>query len=459
MYLQPKWLHTSTCVYCLRRTTKTKQLSRLFSTTDSMSRQVRMRREMFQWLARVGRNLRDPLENSTNYLGAYSVSGNLRRVEERTVQHTRDVEKIRMQIKNNPALKEEKEEELRKLEEEYSVARQSLPPASRRDMMPFPANKDFISEPVLGPWLQNEIWKDITEKGFTIREVSSLRGVEMSRVAAVVRLLEVEKNWKKQGIETADVYAESVLELLPYTGRAQLLNWSESDEEALNEARINARSTCLREIREREEENARRERASLTLLPPAQPMMPDDLELKRRIIERRRRGPHESINDLPILKSTGAQLWLPVPESRRFTRADAAKAFDDRLQPAEKRIPHPELIQMHKHWLAGKSLDERTELQDRWSELERKKISQRQTKQALMEDSVKKITNKRGVVFRFQEIKVDNIGKDGRGPKGVGCRYGVPSMDRSKGHLKIPQHTLAPPRYMPKPKMKVSRQS
>ncbi|KAI0999654.1 hypothetical protein K3495_g8542 [Podosphaera aphanis] len=407
---------------------------------------------MFQWLSRIGQKFKEPMDDTPNYLGAYSPDGSLRRVVERVMTHRRQTERLRELIKKKPEKSEELLRELEEREKKFADERNTPPELTRRDMMPFPANKDFVSEPVLGPWLQNQIWEDVMLHGMTVREVSAQRGVEMSRVAAVVRLLEVERLWKEQGKEISSNYAETVLKMLPYTGRSDLLHWSEQDEAQLVEARIEARLAAEQEIKERKFENAQRAKEGLPLLPESEVKIPDDKELKLRIVEARRRAPHESINDLPILKSTGSQLWLPVSESRRFTRADAAKAFHSNLQPADKRVPHPELTIMHKEWLAGLSIQERTELQDRRAQAERQKALQKINKKKMQEDSIKKVVTPRGVVFRFHEIKVDAIGKNGRGTKAVGCRYGVPNMDRSKGDLKIPQHALVPPRHMPAPK-------
>lgn len=41
-------------------------------------------------------------------------------------------------------------------------------------------------------------------------------------------------------------------------------------------------------------------------------------------------------------------------------------------------------------------------------------------------------------VFRFQDIKVEDVGLDGRSRKGVGARYGIPHQDRKIGQIKIP---------------------
>jgi hypothetical protein len=59
-------------------------------------------------------------------------------------------------------------------------------------------------------------------------------------------------------------------------------------------------------------------------------------------------APHESINDLPVHPATRQQLFYPTSESRQFTREDAAKAFSSKLLPAEKRIPHPQLVQLER---------------------------------------------------------------------------------------------------------------
>jgi hypothetical protein len=147
--------------------------------------------------------------------------------------------------------------------------------------------------------------------------------------------------------------------------------------------------------------------------------------------------PHESINDLPVHRSTGTQIFHPTSESRHFTREDAAKVFHERLLPADLRVPHPELAEMHKDYNAGLSREEREQRQ-----LEREeKIEQwRQraaVKKASQEAAVKRIDTGR-CEYRFTEISVDDVGKDGRGLKGVGWRYGQPHMDRSRGTVKIP---------------------
>jgi hypothetical protein len=40
--------------------------------------------------------------------------------------------------------------------------------------------------------------------------------------------------------------------------------------------------------------------------------------------------------------------------------------------------------------------------------------------------------------FRFESINVEDAGRDGRGRRGVGWRYGNPHHDRERGEIKLP---------------------
>lgn len=61
---------------------------------------------------------------------------------------------------------------------------------------PFPLNPAFRSQPVLSEALREEIWKQIIVDGKSVKEVSARFSVDMRRVSAVVRLMEVERDWK-----------------------------------------------------------------------------------------------------------------------------------------------------------------------------------------------------------------------------------------------------------------------
>lgn len=148
--------------------------------------------------------------------------------------------------------------------------------------------------------------------------------------------------------------------------------------------------------------------------------------------------PHESINDLPVHSATARQLFHPVAESLHFNRASAAKAFSRDLLPADKRIPHPELVELAKVAAQNRGRDD--VVKARRNELEKQEaalLNMRREQKAAQEAAAKKIDTPRWQ-FRFEEIKAESAGKDGRSKGGVGARYGIPPQDRKKGQIKIP---------------------
>jgi len=147
---------------------------------------------------------------------------------------------------------------------------------------------------------------------------------------------------------------------------------------------------------------------------------------------------HESINDLPVHRVTGPQIFLPTSESRHFTRADAARAFREGFLPADERVPHPELAIMHRearveNLTMGERLV-RNQAREAAEQAERKKLER---KQAKLDAAITKVDTRRWE-FHFTEINVEDAGKTGRGAKGTGWRYGAPLMDRTRGLSKIP---------------------
>lgn len=68
-------------------------------------------------------------------------------------------------------------------------------PASRNRLRPFPLNRNFQSESVLNDQARELIWGKVMRKGESLKAVSAELGVDLTRVAAVVRLKEVEKDW------------------------------------------------------------------------------------------------------------------------------------------------------------------------------------------------------------------------------------------------------------------------
>jgi UDP-N-acetylglucosamine 2-epimerase len=148
--------------------------------------------------------------------------------------------------------------------------------------------------------------------------------------------------------------------------------------------------------------------------------------------------PHESIDDVHVHSWTQQQIFLPVSESRRFTREDAAKAFNERMLPADKRVAHPELIEYEKSKRAGTNsqaaFEEYTKVvKDKQDAAAARDAERRQREEA----KTKTVTTGR-FEFRFKQVRVDDVGRTGRAREGTGWRYGAPFTDRKRGTVKIP---------------------
>ncbi len=63
---------------------------------------------------------------------------------------------------------------------------------------PFPANRHFNSDPVLSESFREMIWRRAVPGGESLKVLSAEIGVDLRRVAAVVRLKEVEKKWEAE---------------------------------------------------------------------------------------------------------------------------------------------------------------------------------------------------------------------------------------------------------------------
>lgn len=260
-----------------------------------------------------------------------------------------------------------------------------LPPETAEDLRPFPLNQWFRSQPVLSEELREAIYKRVQKEGATVSLASVEFGVSNERVGAVVRLKQMEKEWVAQGKTLAVPYSKAVLGMLPTTPHI-------------------------------------------------------DTSLPRN--KGKRPLPHEPINDLIVHPATRQQLFVPVAESRRFTRVDAGKAFDNNLLPADARIPHPELVQAQRELSAGLSFDERRRLAEERLEAEQAKRREAEKKK---EEELRrlKVVPQRRWDFVFKDVSVEKAGRDGRGAEAAGWRYGVPHQDRKRGIVKIPTRVEA----------------
>lgn len=197
---------------------------------------------------------------------------------------------------------------------------------------------------------------------------------------------------------------------------------------------------------------------------------------------------HEPINDLPAHPSTGAQIFYPVPESRSFTRVDAGRVFSGAptlekavadkishpsdlvdniiqnpnsiewvgkgenarqvLQPADVRIPHPQLVKLE---LDRKAFpNERRAVAQRHAErVEKQEAAEQERRErahARREKSIQHVEPEGSRFdYRIQDAKFtkETTGADGRAPWAPGRRYGVPADDRKRGMVKIPTRVEA----------------
>lgn len=63
---------------------------------------------------------------------------------------------------------------------------------------PFPLNPTFVSSPILSEDLRNEIYKRVVKQKKSVRAVSVELQVDMRRIGAAVRLVELEKRMEKE---------------------------------------------------------------------------------------------------------------------------------------------------------------------------------------------------------------------------------------------------------------------
>ncbi|EEP78821.1 conserved hypothetical protein [Uncinocarpus reesii 1704] len=392
----PSLLSSSTCPSCSQ--SYSRQPQRTFSSSPASS-VTKLRQQMFDWLNGPGAAFRDPLPGSTNYLTAYDKHGRL----------------IRAPDEKSPSNAEGKGNEP-SLEPSDGL----LPRESTSDLRPFPLNPHFVSQSVLSEELRNEIYNQIKIKGKSVRAVSVLFGVDMKRVAAVVRLVELEKNMIREKKPLALPYARAVHQMVPTTPLVKA---------------------------------------------PQAPVA------------------HEPINDLPVHRLTEPQIFYPVSESRQFTRVDAGRVFsaapalprdkegkpfntpeaiaevtrhphqiervgkgvdeEQVLQPADVRIPHPHLVAFqHDHiTLSGEAKLRNQRFIERLEAEEAAENKAKEAKKKKQEASMHRVAPVESrFEFRFRDVVVSRVttGTNGRGLEAPGRRYGVPSSERKRGTVKIP---------------------
>ncbi|KAL2121845.1 hypothetical protein VTJ04DRAFT_2300 [Mycothermus thermophilus] len=247
-----------------------------------------------------------------------------------------------------------------------------VPKSHNKTVAPFPQNPYFVSEPVLSERARNLIWYQVMVRGMPLKAVSAEYSVDVRRVAAVVRMMEIEKRWERENKPMATPLAKALRKMLPQHN----------------------------------------------LTPQERPFEP--------------------INDIPVHSYTQQQLFVPVSESRQFTRADAAKAFGEKILPPDEKMRIPELIAYERDLANG--IDRRT-ARDRFVKAT---AASEQALAAKLKKQEQKAEERRIRVdtgrfeFRIEDIDSEDVGRGGRSRHAVGWRYGVPFMDRRRGEHKIP---------------------
>ncbi len=169
---------------------------------------------MWAWLNGPGKAFRDPLPSSTNYLSAYDKSGNLlrtrqdsaprrQRSESAEAELDEDEDDIQKRELESGASEEEVRKgadlrALRRREREELEARGGIPKERVGDMRPYPLNQQFRSQPVLSEDLREKIYELVVLDRLDLKSVSATFGVDIRRVAAVVRLKSLEKQWMEE---------------------------------------------------------------------------------------------------------------------------------------------------------------------------------------------------------------------------------------------------------------------
>ena len=162
---------------------------------------------MFRWLNGPGQAFKNPLPDSTNYLNAYNAAGKLIRsmtTPKRRDKTNKKLDEEGMEDDNDEVMRDKSERKPRstKLVDELKAAKSKdapgLPKESNVDLMPFPMNSQFRSHRILSDELRDEVYKRIAVDQKSVRDVSAALGVEMKRVAAVVRLKTIEKQWEQE---------------------------------------------------------------------------------------------------------------------------------------------------------------------------------------------------------------------------------------------------------------------
>lgn len=200
----------SVCLRCLRNQERgyaTERYTHHWREAAKNPQEESLRRRFESWMNGPGTAFRRPLPGSTNYLNAYNKKGGLIRQDARDKENDapkKDGKQDQANAEEQELVDEEKtrrEERDKDLKEAAtdapSLQAKSIkpPPETAEDLRPFPLNRFFVSERVLSEELREMLYVHVSERGRSIRQVSADFKVSMERVAAVVRMKQMERDW------------------------------------------------------------------------------------------------------------------------------------------------------------------------------------------------------------------------------------------------------------------------
>ena len=152
---------------------RTARQQRGFSSTPAQATLLRNR--MFAWLTGPGARLKYHLPGSTNYLS--EIEGRRpKRIHQQQEHQDQSADRSGIEVAAD------------------AVSGGGVGGERR----PFPLNPNFVSQSILSEGLRNEIHARVRLQGKSVREVSIELGVDMRRVGAVVRLVELENRWRRE---------------------------------------------------------------------------------------------------------------------------------------------------------------------------------------------------------------------------------------------------------------------
>ncbi|RMD39890.1 hypothetical protein DV735_g5237, partial [Chaetothyriales sp. CBS 134920] len=384
-------------------------------------RRTRLRRQMRLWLETTGALLKDPLLGKTNYLSGINAAG--QRIADAPADDADRPGASQEQNGDNATPGGEDTEDARKLEQ-YAVEDSQIAEsktsrartkmnANTKALMPFPLNPHFISQSIPSEALRAEVWKRVQEEKKSVRQVSVELGVEMRRVGAIVRLMELEKS---MGQQLALPYQKAIHSIVPTT---PFKPDNITPHEPIND--LPHHSLTGQQLFYPTSESRQFNRVDAGRVFSAAPRLPDSQD-----VGQGGRPAREAWQDSQLEWVGKEGQEMPV------------------LKPADARIPHPHLIAFEKDKLdpalKGDAETRRARYFQRLTDEEERRIQKREAIYRAEEAQKTKVDTQRWMyVVKDVVSSREGTGLDGRGTKSVGFRYGVPHRDRRRGEHKIPR--------------------